>query len=65
MGTYGSYAQGGIIVGFTNSGQGGIFKATYSIPDALRGSDRIHIRMDGENKFWAANFFDNINYPIQ
>jgi hypothetical protein len=63
MGPYGSYAQGGIIVGFTNSGKGGIFKATYQIPDSLRGSDRIHIRMEGENEFWAVNFFDNINYP--
>jgi hypothetical protein len=59
MGPYGSYATNGIIVGFTNTGKGGIFSATYMIPDSLRGSDRIHIRMDGENTFWSVNWFYN------
>jgi hypothetical protein len=59
MGPYGSLGVNGIVVGFTNSGKGGIFTATYTIPDALRGSDRIHIRMDGENGFFSYNWFYN------
>jgi hypothetical protein len=59
MGPYGSLGVNGIVVGFTNSGKGGIFTATYSIPDALRGSSQIHIRMDGENGFFSYNWFYN------
>jgi hypothetical protein len=59
MGPYGSLGVNGVIVGFTNSGKGGIFSATYMIPDALRGSDRLHIRMDGENGFFSYNWFYN------
>ena len=59
MGPYGSLGVNGIVVGFTNSGRGGIFTATYNIPDALRGSSQIHIRMDGENGFFSYNWFYN------
>ena len=59
MGPYGSLGVNGIVVGFTNSGKGGIFTATYTIPDALRGSDQIHLRMDGENGYFAYNWFYN------
>jgi len=59
MGPYGSLGVNGIVVGFTNSGKGGIFTATYMIPNALRGSSQIHIRMDGENGFFSYNWFYN------
>jgi hypothetical protein len=59
IGPYGSLGVNGVIVGFTNSGRGGIFTATYIIPDALRGSDRLHIRMDGESGFFSYNWFYN------
>ena len=59
MGPYGSLGVNGIIVGFTNSGRGGIFTATYMIPTALRGSSQIHIRMDGDNGFFSYNWFYN------
>lgn len=59
IGPYGSLGVNGVIVGFTNSGRGGIFTATYMIPDALRGSDRLHIRMEGENGFFSYNWFYN------
>jgi hypothetical protein len=59
MGPYGSLGVGGTVVGFTNSGKGGIFTATYIIPNALRGSAQIHIRMDGENGFFSYNYFYN------
>ena len=61
MGPYGSLGVNGIVVGFTNSGRGGIFTATYIIPNALRGSAKIHIRMDGENGYYAYDWFDNIS----
>jgi hypothetical protein len=63
MATYGALGVNGIVVGFTNSGKGGIFTATYNIPDALRGSDRIAIRMEGENGFVAWNWFYNTTTP--
>ena len=59
MGPYGSLGVNGIIVGFTNSGRGGIFTATYTIPEALRGSEQIHIRMEGEGPFFSYNWFYN------
>ncbi len=59
MGPYGSLGVNGVVVGFTNSGKGGILTATYTIPDALRGSAQIHIRMDGENGFFSYNWFYN------
>jgi hypothetical protein len=59
IGPYGSLGVNGIIVGFTNSGKGGIFTATYMIPDALRGSDRLHIRMEGEGPYFSYNWFYN------
>ncbi len=59
MGPYGSLGVNGVIVGFTNSGRGGIFTATYTIPEALRGSEQIHIRMEGENGFFSYNWFYN------
>ena len=59
MGPYGSLGVNGVIVGFTNSGRGGIFTATYMIPNALRGSSQIHIRMDGENGYFAYDWFYN------
>ena len=59
MGPYGSLGVNGVVVGFTNSGKGGIFTATYTIPNALRGSAQIHIRMDGENGYYAYNYFYN------
>lgn len=59
MGPYGSLGVNQTVVGFTNSGKGGIFTATYMIPNALRGSAQIHIRMDGENGFFSYNWFYN------
>lgn len=63
MGIYGTYAENGIIVGFSNSGQGGVLTATYTIPDALRGQDRIHMRFDGTPPYWSANWFYNTTTP--
>ena len=63
IGPYGTNGVDGVIVGFTNSGQGGIFSATYNIPDSLHGSDKLAIRMDGENGFFSFNWFYDTSTP--
>jgi hypothetical protein len=59
MGEYGTLAIGGIEVGSTDSGDGGSFTTKYSIPDALKGNQRIAIRMDSGAGFFAYNWFWN------
>ncbi|MGD0003522.1 MAG: hypothetical protein ABSE06_04760 [Anaerolineaceae bacterium] len=61
MGAYGTMALGGMEVATTDSGNGGSFTATYNIPDALKGSQRIAIRMDSPQGFFAFNWFWNNN----
>lgn len=59
MGLYGTKGVNGIIVAFSNSGKGGTLTATYTIPDALRGQDRIHMRFDGDSPHFSFNWFYN------
>jgi hypothetical protein len=59
MGPYGTAAIGGTVVGTTDSGSGGSFSATYSIPDSLKGSTRIAIGMVSGNGYFAYNWFWN------
>ncbi len=60
MGKFGTAAIGGIVVGSTDSGDGGSFTATYDIPDSLKGLSRIAIRMDATSGGWFAfNWFFN------
>jgi hypothetical protein len=60
MGPIGTKAIGGIVVATTNSGTGGAFEATYDIPDSLKGSYQIAIRMDSPTGFYFAyNWFYN------
>jgi hypothetical protein len=59
MGAYGTLALGGIGVGSTDSGAGGTLTATYDIPDSLKGSQRIAIRLDAPGGFFAYNWFWN------
>jgi hypothetical protein len=63
MGAYGTKAVGGTVVGTTDSGAGGAFEATYTVPDGLKGSQRIAIRMDGSAGFFAYNWFWNNTFP--
>jgi hypothetical protein len=63
MGLYGTKAIGGIVVATTESGVGGVFEATYTIPDDLKGLYRIAIRMDSPNGFYAYNWFYNNTTP--
>jgi surface antigen len=60
MGEFGTLAIGGTVVGSTDSGSGGSFKATYDIPDWLKGEAKIAIRMDATSGGWYAyNWFNN------
>ena len=56
----GTKGIGGTVVGTTNSGSGGSFDVTYSIPDYLKGQAQIAIRMDSTSgSFFAYNWFYN------
>ena len=60
VGDYGTLGIGGTVVATTNSGSGGVFNATYDIPDALKGKTRLAIRMDSTSGgFFAYNWFWN------
>jgi hypothetical protein len=60
MGYYGSYGLDGVVVGFTDSGNGGSFIATYTIPSTLAGSERIAIRLQSPTSgYFAYNWFWN------
>ncbi len=63
MGAFGTAGVGGTVVATTNSGSGGSFSATYNIPDSLKGSSRIAIRMDASGGFFAFNWFWNSTAP--
>ena len=60
MGAFGTAGIGGILVTTINSGSGGSFSATYTIPAALAGSAQIAIRLETANGwFYAYNWFYN------
>lgn len=61
MGPFGTQGIGGYVVATTNSGVGGSFSATYNIPEQLKGSYAIAIRMQTThtNPFFAYNWFYN------
>jgi hypothetical protein len=60
MGKYGSLGIGGVVVGFTESGAGGSFQATYTIPSTLAGYERIAIRLQSPaSGYYAYNWFWN------
>ena len=46
MGKYGTLGIGGIEVATTDSGAGGSFEATYTIPAELLGQSRIAVRLE-------------------
>jgi LysM repeat protein len=59
MGPFGTKGMGGFEVATTESGSGGSFNATYQIPYALRGHDRIAIRLQSETGYYSYNWFYN------
>jgi hypothetical protein len=63
MGAFGTKAIGGTVVGTTDSGKGGVFEATYTIPEAMKGKLLIAIRLDSPAGFYSYNWFWNNNAP--
>jgi len=58
MGAYGTFAQGGPVVGST-SDTGGSYSATFAIPADLASLSQIAIRIDGPTGLYAFNWFNN------
>lgn len=64
MGPNGTLGIDGAVVGRVNSGAGGSFTATYPIPESLRGAERIAIRLESPQGFFAYNwFYNNLETP--
>jgi hypothetical protein len=60
MGAYGTLGIGGTKVASFDSGTGGALAATYDIPDALKGKQRIAIRLESTTGgFYAYNWLWN------
>ena len=60
MGKYGTLGIDGVVVGTTNSGEGGIFTMTYTIPTELLGEARIHLRLEATTGgYYSYNWFWN------
>lgn len=60
MGAYGTLGIGGTVVATRDSGSGGSFTATYTIPSSLAGSYKIAIRLETANGYYYAyNWFYN------
>lgn len=64
MGAMGTRGVGGTLVTTQDSGQGGRFQATYTIPAGLRGAYQIAIRLEHlSTGYYAFNWFYNNNAP--
>lgn len=59
MGPMGTLGVNGYLVGTTNSGAGGSFTATYTIPAQLKGSYQISIRLQSIQGYYSYNWFYN------
>jgi hypothetical protein len=59
MGAMGTRGVGGTVVGTTESGAGGIFVVTYTIPEGLRSASQIAIRLESPQGYYAYNWFYN------
>lgn len=63
MGPIGSQGVGGTSAGTINSGAGGVFTATASIPTQLVGAQQIAIRLQSASGYYSYNWFWNFNAP--
>ncbi len=59
MGKIGTQGVDGVAVTTINSGSGGVFEATFNIPEELHGSPQIAIRLETPSGFYAYNWFNN------
>ena len=67
MGVYGTMGIGGEKVTTQKTGTKGEFKATYQIPEALKGAYMIAVRMESAtSEYYAFNYFFNATYvPVE
>lgn len=63
MGAMGTRGVNGVAVATTDSGTGGSFEATYSIPESMRGRSTIAIRLESPSGYYAYNWFYNTTTP--
>ncbi|MGH2524188.1 MAG: LysM peptidoglycan-binding domain-containing protein, partial [Anaerolineales bacterium] len=63
MGAYSTQGINGTKVTTTDSGSGGTFSATYTIPAAFTGARRIAIRLQSASGFFSYNWFWNNSTP--
>ncbi len=63
MDVRGNRAIGGTVVGTLESGAGGALTATFNIPESLRNTRQIAIRLDSPAGFFAYNWFHNKTTP--
>jgi hypothetical protein len=59
MGATGTQAADGVVVSTTNSGAGGSFAETYMIPESLKGTTQIALRLECPAGYVAYNVFQN------
>ena len=59
MGAYGTKGVNGTRVTSINSGTGGTFSATFSIPAAWHNADRIAVRLQSPSGYYSFNWFNN------
>ena len=59
MGQIGTQGINGVEIARTNSGQGGSFTATYSIPSKFHGVQQVAIRLQSSTGFYSYNWFYN------
>jgi hypothetical protein len=62
VGEMGTEGVGGIVVDTTDSGEGGVFRETYEIPEELHDHDQIAIRLESPEGFFAFNWFFNQDF---
>jgi hypothetical protein len=62
MGEMGTEGVGGTVVDTTDSGEGGVFRETYEIPEEVHDHERIAIRLESPQGFFAFNWFFNQDF---
>lgn len=63
MGALGTRGIDGTVAATTDSGSGGTFEATYTIPENLHGRSTIAIRLESPSGYYAYNWFYNNTTP--
>ncbi len=66
IGRYGNFGMDGTKVATQDSGKGGAFTATYTIPADLKGVEKLSIRLENkETGYYSYNWFENAVMPAK